>query len=249
MSGLSNILKFIAILLCIAIMAGGIWEIMRPSTHCEKILERPITLLCVFIWVMSMTSLIGCCCDVPSLFFVSFIITYHLFVLFLWFSLFAFVITNNGAGEVVSGRGYKEYRLGDYSNLLQNRVSNTNNWKMISSCLKDNKVCHSLQDSNLTQAQFYEKNLSPIQSGCCKPPTSCGFTYVNANVWQKPGANTTFSDADCNTWGNDKNTLCYNCQSCKAGILANFKRQDYKRDAIGYFIIIICLHIIFCIIE
>jgi hypothetical protein len=68
-------------------------------------------------------------------------------------------------GEVVSNRGYKEYRLGDYSNWLQKRVENTANWKRIRSCIIDAKVCKSLADESVNKAAdaFYKENLSPIQ--------------------------------------------------------------------------------------
>ncbi|XP_077236754.1 tetraspanin-8-like [Tasmannia lanceolata] len=241
MSRLSNIvigiLKFIAFLVFITIVAVLIWlSTTSPRNSCDQIFDSPVFVL-FFILMMWIATVYGVYFREPCIFCVSSLVIFLLLVLVFCFCIFALVITNKGAGQVVSGRGYKECRLRDYSNWLQKRVSDTKNCRRISSCLKYNKVCHTLQHSNLTQAQFYEKKLSPIQSGCCKPPTSCGFTYVNATVWQKPAANTTFSDADCNTWDNDKNTLCYNCQSCKAGVLAKLKRY-WKMDAIFYFFII-----------
>jgi hypothetical protein len=34
-----------------------------------------------------------------------------------------------------------------------------------------------------------------VQSGCCKPPTSCGFTYINGTDWTKTPTNS--MDLDC----------------------------------------------------
>ncbi|XP_077238229.1 tetraspanin-8-like [Tasmannia lanceolata] len=244
-NNLIGILNFITFLFSIPILGGGIWLSTRASTDCEKILDGPLIVLGAFLLLVSLAGLIGACCRVTWLLWVYLLFMFLLIVLLFCSTIFTFVVSNKGAGEVVSGRGYKEYRLGDYSNWLQKRVSDGKDWRTISSCLKDGKACESLEDSNLPQAQFYEKKLSPIQSGCCKPPTICGFTYVNATVWQKPAANTTFSNADCNKWDNDKNTLCFNCQSCKAGVLANLKK-DWKMDAIVNIIFLIIVYSIGC---
>ncbi|KAI5012984.1 hypothetical protein ZWY2020_027938 [Hordeum vulgare] len=64
-----------------------------------------------------------------------------LIALLLVFTAFAFVVTNHGAGSVVSGRGYHEYRLTEYSTWLQRRVKDADNWARIRSCLRDGSVC------------------------------------------------------------------------------------------------------------
>ncbi|KAG6529116.1 hypothetical protein ZIOFF_011310 [Zingiber officinale] len=96
------------------------------------------------------------------------------------------LIALDGAGRAVSDRGFKEYRLGDFSHWLQKRVEDSKNWRRIRSCLDQRKACKSMEQKNETWAQFVGHDLSPIQSGCCKPPTACNFTFVNATTWVKP---------------------------------------------------------------
>ncbi|KAI3978230.1 hypothetical protein MKX01_013061 [Papaver californicum] len=62
------------------------------------------------------------------------------------------------------------------------------------------------------------------QSGCCKPPSVCGYGYVNPILWLNPTNPT--ADQDCYAWNNDQLQLCYGCNSCKAGLLGNAKAQD-----------------------
>ncbi|XP_068652518.1 tetraspanin-8-like [Aristolochia californica] len=243
-NNLVGILNFVTFVLSIPILGGGIWLSTRASTDCEKFLEKPIIALGVFLLVVSLAGLIGACCRVSWLLWFYLLVMFLLIVLLFCFTIFAFVVTNKGAGEAVSGRGYKEYRLGDYSNWLQNRVNNNKDWRRIRSCLQDSKVCKSLEDDNLPQAVFFSKNLSPIQSGCCKPPTSCGYAYVNATVWTK--AATTSPDPDCIAWESIPNKLCYDCQSCKAGVLANLKR-DWKKVAVVNIIFLIFLIIVYSV--
>jgi hypothetical protein len=62
----------------------------------------------------------------------------------------------------VSGRGFREYRLGDYSSWLRRTVEDGRNWGRIRSCLMEANVCRSLQ-SNRTLDEFVNANLSPVQ--------------------------------------------------------------------------------------
>lgn len=70
-----------------------------------------------------------------------------------------------------------------------------------------------------------------LQSGSCKPPTECNFAYLNETYWMKPSGPSNSSNPDCDTWSNDQSELCYACQSCKAGVLANLK-NSWKKIAI-----------------
>ncbi|KAJ4957928.1 hypothetical protein NE237_025039 [Protea cynaroides] len=243
-NNLVGILNFITFLLSVPILGAGIWLSTKGNTVCEKFLEKPVIALGVFLMVVSIAGIIGACCRVSWLLWVYLLVMFVLIVLLFCVTIFTFVVTNKGAGEVVSDKGYKEYRLGDYSHWLQKRVNNTKNWNKIKSCLMDSKVCQSLADESVNEnvQQFYSKNLSPIQSGCCKPPTSCGFTYVTPIEWTKTATNST--DSDCTTWSNTD--LCYNCESCKGGVLQNIK-TDWKKVAIVNIIFLVFLVIVYSI--
>lgn len=244
-NNLVGILNFVILLLSIPILAGGIWLSNRGGTDCEKFLDKPMVVLGVFLLVVSLAGLIGACCRVSWLLWIYLFVMFILIVVVVIFTIFAFIVTNKGAGQVVSERGYKEYRLGDYSNWLQKRMEDSGNWNEIRSCIQQSKVCQKLADKGDNFQQFVQGNLSPLQSGCCKPPTVCNFEFVNATYWNKkasPGA----TNPDCDTWSNDQSMLCYDCQSCKAGILANFK-ADWKKIAIVNIIFLIFLIIVYSV--
>ncbi|XP_078439452.1 tetraspanin8 [Wolffia australiana] len=242
-NSLVGILNFVTFLLSIPILGAGIWLSQRGTSDCERFLDKPVIALGVFLMLVSLAGLIGACCGVTWLLWIYLFVMFILIILVFCFTIFAFVVTNKGAGEVVSGRGFKEYRLGDYSNWLQNRVNNANNWNKIRSCLADGKVCQSLQNKNETFALFFRENLSSIQSGCCKPPIECGLNYEGPTVWS---GTTNSTNPDCRTWSNAPTALCYSCQSCKAGFLANIKR-DWKRVAVVNIIFLVFLIVVYSI--
>ncbi|KAJ1289752.1 hypothetical protein BS78_02G188200 [Paspalum vaginatum] len=242
-----GILNAITLLLSIPILAAGIWLGHRSDgTECERYLSAPVIAVGAFLLAVSLAGLVGACCRVTWLLWVYLLAMFVLIVVLFGITVFAFVVTNKGAGEAVSGRGFKEYRLGDYSNWLQNRVENSKNWGRIRSCLQDSKVCQKLQAKNETLTQFMASDLSPIESGCCKPPTSCGFDYVGATDWTPAANSTPAADPDCATWSNDASSLCYACQSCKAGVVATFKK-DWKRVAIVNIVFLVFIIIVYSV--
>lgn len=163
-NGLIATLNVVSLVLSVCILAGGIWLSSKSSASlCEKSLSTPLLVLGVFLLLVSIAGLLGSCCRITFLLWVYLLVMFLLIVLLFCFTVFAFVVTNRGAGEAVSGRGYKEYRLGDYSHWLQKRVGSDKNWGRIRSCLVDAKVCRSLQQRNLTWSEFVIDNLSPVQ--------------------------------------------------------------------------------------
>ncbi|XWS37213.1 hypothetical protein CRYUN_Cryun19dG0024000 [Craigia yunnanensis] len=134
------------------------------------------------------------------------------------------VVTNKGVARKISGLGFSEYQVEDYSDWLQDNFVNNNNWDHIRSCLSDSHVCKTLH-SEATFSGFIKQKLSSIQSGCCKPPMYCRFVYKNATTWMVPKSGPDVQDSDCRTWSNDQRKLCYNCKSCKGGVLANIRKE------------------------
>jgi hypothetical protein len=99
-------------------------------------------------------------------------------------------------------------------------------------------LCITKIPSLSNNSQLTVSYASPIQSGCCKPPTSCGYTYMNETVWTAtPG--TVVIDPDCTKWSNNQQQLCYECDSCKAGVLASIKHSWRKVSIINIVVLII----------
>ncbi|RWW32306.1 hypothetical protein GW17_00003023 [Ensete ventricosum] len=207
-NNLIGVLNIITFILSIPILSAGIWLARRATTDCEKFLQWPVIALGVFLLLVSLAGVVGACCRNSCLLWLYLLVMFILILLLFCFTVFALVVTNKGAGEAVSGRGFKEYRLGDYSNWLQKRVDSDKNWRRIKSCLQDGKVCRSLQEKNQTWDQFVNDNLSPIQ--------------------------------------NDQSVLCYDCQSCKAGVLANIK-NDWKKVAIVNVVFLLFLIVVYSV--
>ncbi|MCL7032527.1 hypothetical protein MKW94_011501 [Papaver nudicaule] len=86
----------------------------------------------------------------------------------------------------------------------------------------------------------------PIFSGCCKPPTVCGYGYVNPILWMNPTNPT--ADPDCYVWNNDPSQLCYGCNSCKAGLLGNLRMEWRKVNVVLIIsvVILIFIYVIGC---
>lgn len=71
-----------------------------------------------------------------------------------------------------------------------------------------------------------------MQSGCCKPPTSCNY-----------GTTMMAQDADCYKWNNAPEMLCYECDSCKAGVLENVRRDWHKLSVLNIVMIVVLIGI------
>ncbi|GLT73452.1 hypothetical protein SLA2020_453110 [Shorea laevis] len=126
---------------------------------------------------------------------------------------------------------------------LKLKVHNQNNWNNIRACIYDTGACTELvsRSSMLKSYDFSIKRLSPIEGGCCKPSSICEMQYVNATFWEKGEEVKEKSypyNSDCDSWSNDQNVLCYNCNSCQKGFLRTLQGKWRK---LGFFLVVMAL--------
>ncbi|KAJ7980955.1 Tetraspanin [Quillaja saponaria] len=250
---LIGILNFLTFLLSIPILGGGIWLSTRANnTDCLKFLQWPLIIIGVSIMVISIAGFAGACYRNTFLLWVYLVVMFFVIAALIGFIIFAYVATDKGSGRQVPNRGYLEYHLQDYSGWLKQRVSDDSYWGKISSCIRDSKACSKTRrtyggGTPETADMFYTRKLNPLQSGCCKPPTECGYVYVNETLWN-PGGGLTGVNSDCTKWSNDQQQLCYDCDSCKAGVLASLKKSWRKVSVINIvvMIILVIVYIVAC---
>ncbi|GAV62091.1 Tetraspannin domain-containing protein [Cephalotus follicularis] len=247
---LIGLINFLTLLLSIPILVGGIWLSTKANnTDCLKFLQWPLIIIGVCILVVSLAGFAGACYRNTFLMWLYLFVMFFVIATLIGFIIFAYAVTDKGSGRVVSNRAYKDYYLQDYSGWLEERVASDSYWAKISSCIRDSKVCNkmgvSINGVPETVDMFYQRKLSPIESGCCKPPTECGYTYVNETVWAT-GGGLVGTNADCTTWSNDQEQLCYSCDSCKAGVLASL-RKSWRKVSVINIVILIILVIIYVI--
>ncbi|CAM6122823.1 unnamed protein product [Calypogeia fissa] len=225
--GLSNkllgIWNIFTTVVSLCIIGTGIWLVVGQHTICSRYLQWPVIIVGLVLLVISILGLVGLWWRKSSILLIYLAITALLIVFLIVVTIGAFVVTDKGAGQALSGKGFKDFRLGDYNTWLQRMLNKTSTWNKVRSCLSSAKVCNHLDAEDPTIQQFNAAKLSPLQSGCCKPTTSCGFTFINATQWDTSSGGG--DDSDCKAWGNDSNVLCFNCNSCKAGVLQTIKQH------------------------
>ncbi|KAJ6875192.1 hypothetical protein NC652_034810 [Populus alba x Populus x berolinensis] len=174
--------SLILILGLVSIGASAYLMMHHSSSLCQKALQLPLFLLGVSLFVVSLLGLIGSLCEQTFWIKIHSCFNFLLIVGLICFTVFAFIVTNKGAGKALSRIGYREYRLGDYSNWLKNHFVNQNNWDEIRSCLMDAHVCQTLvihSDVNQQVADFYKTKLSPVQ---CKTLTVTHGATTKASI-------------------------------------------------------------------
>ncbi|XP_022738686.1 tetraspanin-8-like [Durio zibethinus] len=233
-------------------LSFGVYFVVHGSTHCDKVLKDPLLIMGGFLVVVSLLGLIGSVCKNNFFMFIYLTVMFFLILGLIGLTVFLFLVTNHGAGKVFSERDLiiKERKSADFSNWLKNHFVNDKNWNQIKSCLIDAKVCTSVGNHNdhvnYKALVFFKNTLPALQSSCCKPPTRCGFRPKNATFWEVPKSGPATADPDCLTWSNNQWKLCYDCNSCKGGVLANF-RKAWKSWAIINVILLIFLIFVYSV--
>lgn len=193
--------------------------------------------------VVSLAGFAGACYRNTFLMYLYLWAMFFIIALLIGFVIFAYVVTDKGSGRPVMNRAYEDYYLPDYSGWLKDRVASDDYWRKISSCIRDSKACQKtgrvVGGYPESADVYYQRDLNPIESGCCKPPTECGYVYLNETTWNPVNSALAINNRDCNRWSNDQQQLCYSCNSCKAGVLASLRKSWRKVSIINIVVLIL----------
>ncbi|MCO5570928.1 hypothetical protein L7F22_024658 [Adiantum nelumboides] len=220
------LINLATLLLSIPILVMGIWFAAWHHADCLKFLQWPLIVTGIVMMVVSLIGLVGALTSRALLLWLYIVLLTLLILLLLAFTIFAFVVTRGSKGHRVWGANFKEYQLNDYSYWMQHKMCHSHTWNKIKRCLIRDGVCDRMDYKYPSQSIMWHSKLSYIKSGCCKPPTACCFTYVNATNWVNPTA--MGANADCGRWSNDSMQLCYNCDSCKDGVIRQVNKDLRK---------------------
>ncbi|KAL6552862.1 Tetraspanin-6 [Orobanche hederae] len=223
-------LNLFTLLASIPIMGAGLW-MARSSTTCESFLQKPLLVLGFVVLIVSLAGFIGACFHVAWALWVYLVVMLCIIGVLMGLTVFGLVVTSPGGGADVSGRMYKEYHLDNYSEWLRKRVEDPHGWTTIRSCILGSKTCRKVV--LWTPFDYLTRDMTPIQSGCCKPPTSCNYVAGTAAA----------QDPDCYCWNNDPNVLCYECESCKAGVLEDVRRSWHKLSVLNIVMVVVLIGI------
>ncbi|KAL8243045.1 hypothetical protein R6Q59_013347 [Mikania micrantha] len=239
-------LNLIALLCSIPIITAGIWLASKTDNECIRWLRWPVLIVGILFLLLALTGFIGAYRNIQGLLAFYLFCNAALIIAGLILLILSFVVTRPSGEYSVAGRGYKEYRLMGYSKWLRDHITNSDNWGNIRACLASSSICRKMAQDSYSGAEFYASNMSPIQSGCCKPLSVCGYEYVNPIMWNNP--NNPTGDVDCSIWNNDPNQLCYNCNSCKAGLLGSLRKEWRTANLILIIAVVglICVYVIAC---
>nr|GMC77267.1 tetraspanin-6 [Ipomoea batatas] len=222
-------LNLLTLLASIPIIGAGLW-MARSSTTCEKFLQTPLLVIGFVILIVSLAGFIGACFRVTWALWFYLLVMLFLIAALMGITIFGFVVTSHGGVAEVPGKVYKEYHLENYSAWLKKRISDPHYWMPIRACILGSKTCAAIV--SWTPIDYQTKNMSPLQSGCCKPPTSCNY-----------GATLESQDPDCSRWNNDPTVLCYDCDSCKAAVLEDMRRDWQKISVLNIVMVVVLIAI------
>ncbi|KAH7298162.1 hypothetical protein KP509_25G029800 [Ceratopteris richardii] len=211
------------------VVLGGWLLLVKYHETCFHFLEYPFIVIGTGLCIASAVGIVGAKKKERRLIGIYMISVFVLTVLLCSFFLFTGFVIQDGSPFSVKNATYREYRLQTYSLWFRSQVEDKRNWATMSKCLREKvRVCANLDRKYPSEASFRRADLTPPQSGCCKPPSACRFTFVHATMWNDTVR--ALATSDCGRWDNDQDILCYQCSSCRAGLLQNVK-QVWTRAA------------------
>ncbi|CAO2833107.1 unnamed protein product [Amaranthus hypochondriacus] len=226
-------LNLFSLLVSIPIIGAGLW-MTKNSTTCQSFLQKPLLIVGLIVLIISLAGFIGSYYQVAWALKVYLVVMLLLIVSLLIITIFGSVVTSQGGGIGVPGRLYREFQFKEYSPWLRDRLKDPLYWNQIRGCIFGSKTCNNLLA--WTPFDYLKNDLTPLQSGCCKPPTSCRY---------EPTAMMMDQDPDCFKWNNNPTLLCYQCDSCKAGVLETIRRDWHKISILNVVMLVLLIAIFF----
>ncbi|KAL8138760.1 hypothetical protein V2J09_004761 [Rumex salicifolius] len=256
-------INFFTMLIGLCVVGFAIW-LSSHGDGCRKSLTLPVLGFGATILVISLIGFLGAQKKNTVLLWINlsldFLLKYLILLCFiliaiLIFTVLAFIVTNNGSGHKVSGLRppwlllirYKEYQLEDYSTWFLRELNNSHNWMHLRACLVNSQNCGNLSKKYKNLRQYKNAKLTPIEAGCCRPPSECGYPAVNASYYDL-SYHPASSNKDCKLYKNKRFIKCYDCDSCKAGV-AQYMKTEWRVVAIfnvALFIILSMVYFVGC---
>lgn len=237
-------MNLMTLLLSIPILVMAAWLYNAKGSECYTFLQKPVIFVGIAIFVLSLVGCIGAIKSWSWLLWIYLFLMAILIMLLAAFTLFAFIVTAPGGGTTIGAYKYKEYNLGDYSVWLQDQINSTSGWRTLRSCMVDDQFCDHLSKDFLTVAEIQNASLTPLESGCCRPPVGCGFPQTNITTFTIPVS--TFTIPDCGRWSNNASVMCYNCDSCKGGV-AQYVREEWQVVSFVMLAVVLLLSFLYCV--
>ncbi|KAK9271734.1 hypothetical protein L1049_002097 [Liquidambar formosana] len=225
-NGYLGFMNLLTLLFSIPILFLSWFLEARGKTDCDCYIRVTLLTIGIFLLAMSLIGFLGSWFRLALLLWLYLGVMVLLIIGVLVFTVLGLIVTHGGSdGHLMLQKGYDEYQIKQFSDWMQSYVLANEYWSTSKSCFVEFSLCDDLDKliSNLP-AQDYMENF-PAQWGCCKPPFHCGFEYHNATFWTVPKSGLSSTDEECITWSNHQDTLCYDCNSCKAGFLALLQRH------------------------
>lgn len=233
-------INFIAVLAALAVIALGIWLATRPG-NCEKNAIVPVFVIGAFFLLVAALGLFGAWFLLIPILYTYLVLTFVVLIWFLGLSLFIFIVTQKGGGYYVAGQSFKEYNVNDYSDYVQHRLHKADNWNHLKAVIGHGHSC--MEFDQISPVDYPYSNLSPLQSGCCRPPAECGYTMTGNGTFST--TKVPLSDnPDCTRYANDDSIKCYDCDSCKGAVAQDLKRSGRVAGIVTLVIFILMVGIL-----
>lgn len=116
--------------------------------------------------IISLIGIRGACCH-SSGYLCSYLVLLMLIIVGMFsLTVFTLAVTNQGAGQKLPGKAYKEYRMADYSSWLRERMNDKENWRKIKSCFIATDICSDFARRPVNKGaadKFSKERLSSVE--------------------------------------------------------------------------------------